>query len=69
MMKARKAWAHSTAPRTDEGKARSSRNAVGRGCRQRLEAELAAMEALMRAWEEERDQVRAVRRQPPGVTG
>ena len=57
MMKARKAWAHSTGPRTDEGKARSRRNAAGRGCRQRLAAELAAVEALMREWEEERTQV------------
>jgi len=51
MMKERKAWAHSTGPRTAEGKARSSRNAVGNGRRQRLDAELAAIEALMRAWE------------------
>ena len=51
MMKARKAWAHSTGPRTAEGKARSSGNAVGNGRRQRLDAELAAIEALMRAWE------------------
>jgi len=51
MMKARKAWAHSTGPRTVEGKKRSSRNAKGNGRRQRLDAELAAIEALMRAWE------------------
>jgi len=51
MMKARKAWAHSTGPRTVEGKRRSSANAVGNGCRQRLDAELAAIEALMREWE------------------
>ena len=51
MMKARKAWEHSTGPRSDEGKARSSGNAVGKGCRQRLDAELAGIEALMREWE------------------
>ncbi|WP_116091388.1 hypothetical protein [Sphingomonas crusticola] len=54
MMKARQAWAHSTGPRTDEGKKRSSGNAAGNGCRQRLEAELAGVEELMRAWEVER---------------
>ncbi|WP_420140030.1 hypothetical protein [Sphingomonas sp.] len=54
MMKARQAWAHSTGPRTVEGKNRSSGNAVGRGCRQRLETELAGVEAVMRAWEVER---------------
>ena len=51
MMKTRKAWAHSTGPRTAEGKARSSGNAKGNGRRQRLDAELAGVEALMRAWE------------------
>jgi len=51
MMKARKAWTHSTGPRTAEGKRRASRNAVGNGCRQRLDAELAGVEALMREWE------------------
>ena len=51
MMKARKAWAHSTGPRTAEGKRRASGNAVGNGCRQRLDAELAEVEALMREWE------------------
>jgi len=51
MMKARKAWAHSTGPRTAEGKARASGNAKGTGCRQRLDAELAEVEALMREWE------------------
>jgi len=51
MMKARKAWAHSTGPRTVEGKARASGNAAGNGRRQRLDAELAGVEALMRAWE------------------
>lgn len=51
MMKARKAWAHSTGPRTAEGKARVSRNPTGKGCRQRLDAELAEVEALMREWE------------------
>jgi len=50
MMKERKVWAHSTGPRTAEGKRRSSGNAVGNGRRQRLDAELAAIEALMRAW-------------------
>jgi len=51
MMKARKAWAHSTGPRTAEGKKRASRNPTGKGCRQRLDAELAGVEALMREWE------------------
>jgi hypothetical protein len=51
MMKARKAWAHSTGPRTAEGKKRVSGNAKGKGCRQRLDAELAEVEALMREWE------------------
>ena len=51
MMRARKAWEHSTGPRTTEGKTRASRNAVGNGCRQRLDAELAPVEALMREWE------------------
>ena len=51
MMKARKAWAHSTGPRTVEGKARASGNARGKGFRQRLDAELAPVEALMREWE------------------
>lgn len=51
MMKARKAWAHSTGPRTAEGKKRASGNARGKGCRQRLDAELAGVEALMREWE------------------
>ena len=51
MMKARKAWAHSTGPRTAEGKARACGNAKGKGCRQRLDAELAPVEALMREWE------------------
>ena len=51
MMKARKAWAHSTGPRTAEGKKRASGNARGKGCRQRLDAELAPVEALMREWE------------------
>ena len=51
MMKARKAWTHSTGPRTAEGKARASRNGAGKGCRQRLEAELAGVEALMLEWE------------------
>ena len=51
MMKARKAWAHSTGPRTAEGKKRASGNARGTGCRQRLDAELAPVEALMREWE------------------
>lgn len=50
MMKARKAWEHSTGPRTADGKARVGRNHVGKGCRQRLEAELAGVEALMREW-------------------
>jgi len=54
MMKARKAWKHSTGPRTVEGKKRASGNAVGNGCRQRLDAELARVEALMREWEVER---------------
>lgn len=54
MMKARKAWVHSTGPRTDEGKARASRNAAGKGCRQRLDAELAGVDALMLEWEVER---------------
>ena len=53
-MQARKPWEHSTGPRTDAGKARSRGNAAGRGCRQRLDAELAGVEALMRAWEEMR---------------
>jgi hypothetical protein len=48
MMRARKPWERSTGPRTDEGKTRTSRNAVGRGCRQRLDAELAVVEALLR---------------------
>jgi len=47
MVRARKPWEASTGPRTPEGKARSSRNAVGRGCRQRLDAELAVVEALL----------------------
>ena len=51
MMKARKAWAHSTGPRTAEGKKRASGNARGKGCRQRLDAELAPVAALMREWE------------------
>lgn len=51
MMTARKAWAHSTGPRTVEGKKRASRNAVGNGRRQRLDAELARVEALLRVWE------------------
>jgi len=51
MMKARKAWEHSTGPRTAEGKKRASGNAAGNGCRQRLDVELAAVEALMREWE------------------
>ena len=51
MMKARKAWAHSTGPRTAEGKKRASGNARGKGCQQRLDAELAPVEALMREWE------------------
>ena len=51
MMKERKAWEHSTGPRTAEGKARSIRNGTGKGCRQRLDAELAEVEALMREWE------------------
>jgi len=51
MMKARKAWAHSTGPRTADGKKRASGNARGKGCRQRLDAELAPLEALMREWE------------------
>jgi hypothetical protein len=50
MMKARKAWAHSTGPRTAEGKKRASGNARGKGCRQRLDAELAGVEALMQEW-------------------
>ena len=51
MVRARKPWEASTGPRTPEGKARSSRNAVGRGCRQRLDAELAVVEALLRELE------------------
>jgi len=51
MMRARKPWERSTGPRTDEGKARSSRNAAGRGSRQRLDAELAVVEALLRELE------------------
>ena len=51
MTKARKAWAHSTGPRTKKGKKRVSRNHAGKGCRQRLDAELAGVEALMREWE------------------
>jgi len=50
-MRARKPWERSTGPRTEAGKARSSRNATGKGCRQWVEAELAEVEALMRAWE------------------
>jgi hypothetical protein len=53
-MTARKAWVHSTGPRTDEGKKRSRGNANGKGCRQRLEAELVGVEALMLEWEVER---------------
>jgi len=51
MMKARQAWAHSTGPRTKKGKKRACRNPKGKGCRQRLDAELAGVEALMREWE------------------
>ena len=50
-MRARKPWERSTGPRTEAGKARSSRNATGKGCRQWVEAELAEVEALMREWE------------------
>ena len=50
-MRARKPWERSTGPRTDAGKKRSSRNACGGGCRQWVEAELAAVEALMRELE------------------
>jgi len=50
-MRARKPWERSTGPRTDAGKARSRGNAVGKGCWQRLDAELAEVEALMREWE------------------
>jgi hypothetical protein len=49
--RARKPWERSTGPRTDAGKKRSRGNAVGKGYRQRLDAELAEVEALMRAWE------------------
>jgi hypothetical protein len=50
-MRARKPWERSTGPRTDAGKKRSRGNAVGKGCRQRLDAELAEVEALMHEWE------------------
>jgi hypothetical protein len=50
-MRARKPWERSTGPRTDAGKARSRGNATGKGCRQRLDAELAEVEALMQEWE------------------
>lgn len=49
-MRARKPWERSTGPRTDAGKKRSRGNAAGKGCRQRLDAELAEVEALMREW-------------------
>ena len=49
-MRARKPWERSTGPRTDAGKARSRGNATGKGCLQRLDAELAEVEALMREW-------------------
>jgi hypothetical protein len=49
-MRARKPWEGSTGPRTEAGKARSRGNATGKGCLQRLDAELAEVEALMREW-------------------
>ena len=49
-MRARKPWERSTGPRTEAGKARSRGNAAGKGCQQRLDVELAAVEALMREW-------------------
>jgi len=49
-MQARKPWERSTGPRTDAGKARSRGNARGKGYLQRLGAELAEVEALMREW-------------------
>lgn len=62
MMTARRAWVHSTGPRTAEGKKRVSRNPAGKGCRQRLDAELAGVEALMREWEVERGDLRRASR-------
>ena len=50
-------WEHSTGPRTAEGKKRSSRNGTGRGCLQRVEPELAAIEALMREMEAVRKEI------------
>jgi hypothetical protein len=44
-----KPWEHSTGPRSVAGKARSSRNPVGRGRRQLLDRELAEIEAFMRS--------------------
>ncbi len=57
MMRERRAWEHSTGPRTPDGKKRSSRNGTGRGRIQRVDAELAPIEALMRAMEEERKEI------------
>jgi hypothetical protein len=56
-MRARKPWERSTGPRTDAGKARSRGNATGKGCFQRLEAELAEVEALMCEWEVVREEL------------
>lgn len=50
-----KPWEHATGPITPEGKARASRNATGTGCRQALDKELAAIEALIDSMAEERD--------------
>jgi hypothetical protein len=64
-MRARKPWERSTGPRTEAGKARSRGNAVGKGCLQRLDAELAEVEALMREWEVARGRLwQAARLQP-----
>jgi hypothetical protein len=57
MMRERRAWEHSTGPRTRDGKARSSRNGTGRGRIQRVEVELAPIEALMAAMEEARKEI------------
>jgi hypothetical protein len=56
-MRARKPWERSTGPRTEAGKTRSRGNATGKGCRQRLDAELAEVEALMREWEVVRERL------------
>jgi hypothetical protein len=56
-MRARKPWERSTGPQTDAGKARSRGNATGKGCLQRLDADLAEVEALMCEWEVVREEL------------